>query len=203
MMISRGVPQGATFAFDVASHSLDEQLRRVDALDSKAGVLLAADGIIASLILGRTVPSPAQPVWVTLPAGLAVLLSMGSALVAFSNRNYETALEPGAIAEVAAAPEAWIRWRFISNMIDAVDTNRIKIDQKARWLTCGQLSLLAGLALLGGYFAYASLSGGGEWERSWNAPQARTNSSSSRSSFRDRSRGGRIRSKAWGGGSID
>lgn len=52
-MPTKGVPQGAEFAFDSAIRSLDDQLSRIDALDAKAGILLVADGILAGLIFGR------------------------------------------------------------------------------------------------------------------------------------------------------
>lgn len=160
IMVTRGVPQAATFAFDVTSRSIDEQFRRVDTLDSKAGTLLAADGIIAGLIFGRGWLPQETPVAIALAAGVAVLVSLAAALVAFSNRNYQIAPAPEAVTALANAPEDWIRWRLIGNMLAAVDINRVKLRQKARWLTFGQLVLLVGLGLLGGYFVYASLAGG-------------------------------------------
>lgn len=87
-------------------------------------------------------------------------MSLAAALVAFSNRNYQIAPAPEAVTALANAPEDWIRWRLIGNMLAAVDINRVKLRQKARWLTFGQLVLLVGLGLLGGYFVYASLAGG-------------------------------------------
>lgn len=43
------VPEGASFAYAVAIAALDEQLRRIEALDTKAGILMAVDGVIAGL----------------------------------------------------------------------------------------------------------------------------------------------------------
>ena len=159
-MSTRGVPQGAVFAFDTATGALDEQLRRIDALDSKAGILLAADGIIASLIFSRSSLPVDAPTFVSLAAGIAVLSSLIAALVAFANRNYQVAPAPEAVTALASAPADWIRWRFMGNMLDALDINRVKLGQKAKWLTFGQLTLLAGVGLLGGYFVYSSLEKG-------------------------------------------
>ena len=49
-MVDQRAPQGASFAFDNAARSLDEQLGRIESLDAKAGVLLAADGVLAGLL---------------------------------------------------------------------------------------------------------------------------------------------------------
>jgi hypothetical protein len=45
------VPPGASFAFDAGIRTLDEQLHRIDALDTKAGVLLAAAGVLSGFLL--------------------------------------------------------------------------------------------------------------------------------------------------------
>lgn len=50
--MARDVPLGAPFAFEMALRSLDEQLERINALDTKAGVLIAADGVIVGLLAG-------------------------------------------------------------------------------------------------------------------------------------------------------
>jgi hypothetical protein len=43
-------PKEADFAFDNASKALGEQLQRIEALDAKAGILLAADGVVVGLL---------------------------------------------------------------------------------------------------------------------------------------------------------
>lgn len=45
-MVNQPPPQGASFAFDNAAKALDEQMGRIESLDAKAGVLLAADGYL-------------------------------------------------------------------------------------------------------------------------------------------------------------
>ena len=157
---ARGIPQSAGFAFTTAQQTLGEQLKRVDALDTKAGVLLAADGIIAGIIFSQGSHLAGMPDWIALIAGTAILISLGGALGAFVNRNYEVAPTPETVATLASAPEDWIRWRLIGNVLDALDINRAKLSQKTRFLTVGQIALLVGLSLVGGYFLYATFSGG-------------------------------------------
>jgi hypothetical protein len=90
----RGVPKSAGFAFETATVSLREQIQRVDALDTKAGILLAANGITASLVFSRTsLPSDTPPA-VILVSGFAVLISLTSTLISFVNRNYALAPTP-------------------------------------------------------------------------------------------------------------
>jgi hypothetical protein len=44
-------PRSARLAYDVASDALKEQLARIDSLDQKAGIVLAAGGIVGGLVL--------------------------------------------------------------------------------------------------------------------------------------------------------
>lgn len=150
-------PPGARFAYETAARALAEQLQRIDALDSKAGVLLAADGIIVSLVL---VPASVLPGWAALLGGIAVLISLFAALGALANRRYAIAPEPSLVARLAASSDDWIMWRLMGTVLQALDTNRVKLQKKARMLTSAQAALLAGLVIYGGYFVYAHLSGG-------------------------------------------
>ena len=43
-------PRSARFAYDVARDALREQLARIDSLDHKAGIVLAAGGIVGGLV---------------------------------------------------------------------------------------------------------------------------------------------------------
>jgi len=151
-MAGGGTPQGATFAFDVALRSLEEQLARIDALDSKAGILLATDGIIASLVMGRGTILSVAPTGIVLAIAAPVLLSLIAALVALLTQNYAIAPEPRHVAALVDAPTDWIRWRFLGNTLEAVDKNREKLRWKAQALTLGQFALLVGLTIFGGYF---------------------------------------------------
>jgi hypothetical protein len=154
-MITKNVPQSAPFAFDVARGALREQLSRIDSLDSKAGILLAADGILAGLIFGRGELVMHAPRLIAASAGVSVLGSLACALRAFAGRNYQLAPKPDEVARLAAALEDWLRWNFMGNVLEAVDRNRVRLEQKFRWLSAGQFLLLVALAPVGGYFVYA------------------------------------------------
>lgn len=159
-MAGRPVPRSASFAFDIATRSLDEQLHRVEALDTKAVGLLAADGLLVGLVLGPHGLLAAAPPWLAIAAGIGLIVSLGCALAAFANRGYLLAPEARTIALLASAPEDWIRWRVIGNVLDAIDANRRQLRQKARVLSVAQLILLVALGLVGGYFLWTRATGG-------------------------------------------
>lgn len=48
----------------------------------------------------------------------------------------------------------------MGNMLESIDTNRAKLQQKARWLTGSQIVLIVSIAPLGGYFVWSRLTGG-------------------------------------------
>ena len=159
-MASQRVPRSASFAFDTATRSLDEQLHRVEALDSKAAALLAADLIVTGLILGGDRALGAVPSWIVAVSTIGILLLLVAVIRAFANQRYLVAPEPGVAAMLANAPEDWIRWRLMGNMLESIDTNTAKLQQKARWLTSSQIVLTVSIAPLGGYFVWSRLSGG-------------------------------------------
>jgi hypothetical protein len=53
--------------------------------------------------------------------------------------------------------QPWLRWRFLGNLLDAIDTNHDKIETKVRWLVAAGAGLFAAAAVMGGYLIYAVL----------------------------------------------
>lgn len=160
-MPAAAIPPGAPFAFDMALRALDEQLGRIEALDTKAGVLVAADGVVAGFLLGRGSVLARAP----LPLARAVIallfLSMCSALLAFATRRWETAPAPEAMARwLGGGDEGWLRWRFLPNVLDALDDNRPQLRRKARLLALALATLLVTIALLGGYLMQVLIASG-------------------------------------------
>ena len=149
------VPPGASFAFDIGRASLDEQLRRIDALDTKAGVLIAADGILAGLVLGSPtfVGRASRPVAVGWMATLILSLLFG--LAAIATRRYEFAPTAEAVIRFIRHDEDWLKWRFLGNLARALEVNGRKLAWKTRALSAALASLIAAVGLSGGYFLYA------------------------------------------------
>jgi hypothetical protein len=121
--------------------------------------LLAADLIVTGLILGGGRALDAVPDGIVVASTIGILVSLLAAIRAFANQRYLVAPEPAVTALLANAPEDWIRWRLMGNMLESIDTNRSKLQQKARWLTWSQFILVASISLLGGYFIWNRLSG--------------------------------------------
>jgi hypothetical protein len=158
--VARAIPSGAPFAFEIARRALDEQLERINALDTKAGVLIAADGVIMGLLAGERSVVTRAPSW----TGIIVLATIGVSLIlsllAFTTRRYETAPRPEAVIRLMAAEPGWLRWRFLDNMREALRNNREKLRIKTRFLSASLTSLIAGSTLLGGYLIATRLTDG-------------------------------------------
>jgi hypothetical protein len=152
--MAQRVPRSASLAFDIGLRAVGEQLARIDSLDSKAGILLAADGVIAGLIFVRGGLVATMPMAVALVISVSILLSLVCTLVSFADREYLAPPRPETVARLSAAPEDWIKWRLMGNVLRAVETNRGRLRSKARWLTLGQATLLVTLMSLGSYFIY-------------------------------------------------
>lgn len=151
------VPAGAGFAYASSLRSLDEQLRRIEALDTKAGILLAADGVLAGFLFTRGSILLEAPEWIGIFAATAVLISMTLALLGFATRNYTTAPRAQAIARRASAPQAWLEWRSVPNVLRAIDANALNLVRKARLIGLSVLSLLVGVLTTGAYLTYTIL----------------------------------------------
>jgi hypothetical protein len=152
-------PEGAPFAYDVAIRRLDDQLERISALDTKAGVLMAVDGVLIGLLLGADSLLLKAPLLVATGVIGLVVLSILLALFSFLNQRYQTAPEPAAAIRFMMAAQDWLKWRFLGNLESALETNDRKLRRKAWLLTAGTVILIAAVVLLGAYFVQAVVLG--------------------------------------------
>lgn len=91
-------PPGAAFVYDTALSSLKEQQRSIDALDTKAGILIAANGVIASLVLVADSLLAKAPTSAAITISALIFLSLALALLAFGTRRYEIAPDVNELA---------------------------------------------------------------------------------------------------------
>jgi len=159
--MAREVPAGARFAYQVAVRTLDEQLRRIEALDTKAGVLIAADGLVIGLLAGDRSSLAEGPHWVSVSVLGTVATSLILALLAFTTGRYDAAPDPDAVIRFMAADPSWLEWRFLGNMRTAIDANRGKLGTKARFLTVALMTLIVGASVLGAYLMLHVFASGG------------------------------------------
>ena len=153
-------PKEADFAFDNASKALGEQLQRIEALDAKAGILLAADGVLVGLLFAADSVLLDAPGFIGIAVAVPLVISVLCALFAFIIRKYEVAPTPEAvIGLMGQGDEAWLKWRFLGNLSQALDINRIKLDSKARRANAASGSLLIVVLILGGYLVVALAKG--------------------------------------------
>jgi hypothetical protein len=154
-MVNQPPPQGASFAFDNAAKALDEQMGRIESLDAKAGVLLAADGVLAGLLFATDSVLTQAPRALGVSVTISLLFSILLALLAFSTRKYETAPTPEAVISLMEqGGDAWLKWRFLGNVVVALTINRGKLERKARLLSSAIGFLFIVVLLLGGYLTY-------------------------------------------------
>ena len=152
-----GIPEGSPFAYEAGIRLLDHHLRHADSLDTKAGIVLAIDGVLAGLVFGNDLDTGASVEWpVVVGAGL-LLISFLLGLLAFGTRRLlnAPALEP-LIARMVRK-EDWLKLRVLGNIREAVGINREKLEQKARLLFWAQVSLFSAVVSLGTYLIYLQL----------------------------------------------
>lgn len=154
-MVQRRVPEGSSFAYAVAVRSLDDQLARISSLDAKAGILMAVEGVVISLLLGSDSLLLAAPALLSVTIAALAMFSVVAALLSFANRRYETAPEPDAVIGFMTASEDWLKWRFLGNLEGAIAANEGKLLRKARLLTASISAFIGAVLLLGAYFVQA------------------------------------------------
>lgn len=148
------IPAGASFTFDTGVRRLAEQSKRLDALDNKAAVVIAIDGVLAGFLMGDFNERLAAAPIVGIVTTAALAISLVTALSAFWTRRYESAPAVEALARMMNRDSEWLQWRFLGNVLGAIATNRQKLDQKARLLTTSLVALLVHAGLLGGYLGW-------------------------------------------------
>ena len=145
------VPDGAAFAYEVGVEAIREQLRRIEALDSKAGILIAADGVLAGLLFSGDSLIHQIPAFAAASGLIGVLVSLLLALISFTNREYRLAPSFAASVRLMAAPREWMEWRFLGNLEEAFQVNKRRLVRKAGFLTSSMIVLMTTLMVLGGY----------------------------------------------------
>jgi len=153
-MNAAGIPAGSDFAYEVGIRALEAQSRRVDSLDTKCGVILAVDGVLAGLLFGsyQDLDLVSKPIAVSVTTLL--LLSFLAALRAFSTREYAAAPKFQAVSAWIVRDEEWLKWRFLGNIQEAELENSKKLERKVRWLWWSVTLLFGDVCLTGGYLIW-------------------------------------------------
>ncbi len=156
MAQSSFIPRGLRFTYEASVKTYDDQMKWIDALDTKAGILIAADGVIATLVLTRGSMLIRGPRLVAGAVAAALFISLVLALLSFATRRFELAPNiDQLVAEMHRQDDDTLRTLALDGVISAIDVNALKVDHKAALLfyACG--ALLIGVLLLGSYVIYA------------------------------------------------
>lgn len=160
------IPHGAEFAYGVGRQELADQLRRIEALDSKAGILLAAGGVLAGFVFGSRTFIRQAPGSISLSVALFVTASLVLALIAFGNQKYRTAPLTEDAVRLMVQDENWLKWRFLGNLLHAIQANSTKLEQKARFsYSCSLVAATCGSSRHRIFVLRSSDRGDLEWNR--------------------------------------
>lgn len=147
------LPPGSGFAYDLGERILASQSAQVDAIDTKAAVILAVDGVIAGFLLRS--PFHDAPRTAAFVASSSLIISLISALLAFWTASYSTGPEFAVVADRVQGTEAWIKWRFLPNLAEAIQANEVKLKRKNLLLMTALSALFVLVVYVGGYLLYA------------------------------------------------
>lgn len=150
---------GINFAYGQASKALDDQLHWIEALDTKAGIILAADGVIVGLVLTKDSFLIWAPPWLYVVAIGFLMASFVLALLSFATRGYDFGPDIQAVADqMVISDDVDLKEDSLPSVLNAVDVNEPKMDQKARFLSYSGILLLIGVLAVAGYSVYFQLS---------------------------------------------
>jgi hypothetical protein len=153
-MDSMPSPRGIDYVYETAVDSLRQQLSWIDALDTKAGILIAADGVVAGVVLASDSLIARSSVWTVLVATL-LLSSLALALLAFATRRYEIAPNPRELTQsMSLGDERLLKWTAVPSVLEAIDVNEPKLARKADLVFGSALLLLLGVGALAAYLIY-------------------------------------------------
>lgn len=148
-------PQGVGYTHDAALKAYDDQMKWIDALDGKAGILMAADGVIAGLILTENSILAHSSRGFAITVTILLLASLVLAILAFSTRAYETAPDVDQlIPQMQHLDDQSLKWIALNGFVRALDVNEFTVERKAELLFYSALALLGTIVAFGGYFVY-------------------------------------------------
>src|SRR2546425_9259145 len=159
------VPEAAAFAFENAMRAISQRSALIDPADSKAGVILAADGVFAGLLFARGSIAVNAPRWIAISVAVSLVLSAGSALFALFPRVFAVGARSRSVADsVAGHPQlnsSAFQWWFLPNLLDGIDEDDRKLRRKVRSLRTAAFLLLGAVGLMASQFVDIILKGRG------------------------------------------
>ena len=155
--VEDGNDSGTSFLYDSALKGLEEQWVWIDALDTKAGILLGAGGVVAGLFFTRRSILWFAPTWLGVAVAVVLLVSLALALLSFATRRYERAPDLEALMASDETTEAALKTEELPHLLLALSINEPKIALKASLLFYSGLTLLVSVAFFGAYFVYELL----------------------------------------------
>jgi hypothetical protein len=148
-------PRGITYTHDMALKTYDDQMKWIDALDTKAGILMAADGLTVGLVMASDSVLSNAPTLVGVTTATWLFLSLVFALLAFSTRRYEVApdIDP-LVLQMQHLDDLALKWIALEGLMNAIEVNESKVGRKAGYLFASATGLLVAILVLASFFIY-------------------------------------------------
>lgn len=165
------------FTANATLRALDAQVDQIKGIDTKAGLVLGASGVILAVLVG---PSWVQDHTKTTTVLLALALGAFSfasacAVAAIWPRRVDIPPNPTRLFdEYLTRPEAETLHEVVKRQVDVYETNESAIGTKSTTLKYSALSFMAGIALLGILALYDSITLGGSSNMNEKIPQPTT-----------------------------
>ena len=146
-MAQAAVPAGTRLVWEQAEKRLDAQMRQADALDTKAGALVALHALTAGLVATTAERFQGASRWILVVVITGLLVSGGLAIVGFLIQRYDRRPAPQTMWTFGEWQEEQILLRLISTRFDALNTNQALLTKKAKFIL-RSLTLLSVVALV-------------------------------------------------------
>lgn len=142
--------------YEEAKYVLNIQLDQIDKLDTKAGLILGAGGVILTILLGEGSPVATSGTLINgvlLAGGLLITLSLFFAIWALRVRHYTITPNPYVMrTEYVGRPLEAVKLQVLDNLVGAYQKNDGLIESKAKSVRRAWRFLAFGVIAIGLFF---------------------------------------------------
>jgi hypothetical protein len=145
------VPDGVPFIWDQAERRVEAQIRQADALDTKASVIIGLHALAGGVVGSVATRLSGAAAWIGFASLIGLTITGALAFVAFRTQDYDLGPAPTDLWRFGDWGETEIKYRFLGDRFNAIETNRQKLNRKARRLSrsivgFGMLSVFVALS---------------------------------------------------------
>jgi hypothetical protein len=151
-------PEGHAYAYATALRAFDRRAALTGAADTRAGILLATDGVVAGLFFARGSVLATAPTWMTIVATASIVISAALSVIALMPRALPLGEDPRTVARLVEdnrrLDDSVLQWSLLPGLLAMLDRDDRRLRRKGLAVATGGGFLLVTLGLLAGYHAY-------------------------------------------------